>query len=336
MAMGNRRQPAAINRKNMDFKVLGRVLGYMMKRYKFRFILVLVCILITAVTTLVGMLFMQSLIDDYITPMLNVVNAGGTADFAPLLGALVRIALIYVVGIISSFTYNRLMIYITQGTMRDLRNDIFTHMESLPIKYFDTNAHGDIMSIYTNDVDTLRQLISQSIPQMVNSLVTLIITFVSMIVLSIPLTVLTVVMVLVMMFAASKIGGKSAKYFGAQQKDLGIVNGYIEEMMEGQKVVKVFNHEEKNMESFRQLNDQLRVSADPHACQREPRKYQLRALRCSRRGAFSGARLRRDRTYPRFAGRVPYAEQELLSAGDTGQPAAQRSGYGYGGREACI
>ena len=231
MAMGNRRQPAAINRKNMDFKVLGRVLGYMMKRYKFRFILVLVCILITAVTTLVGMLFMQSLIDDYITPMLNVVNAGGTADFAPLLGALVRIALIYVVGIISSFTYNRLMIYITQGTMRDLRNDIFTHMESLPIKYFDTNAHGDIMSIYTNDVDTLRQLISQSIPQMVNSLVTLIITFVSMIVLSIPLTVLTVVMVLVMMFAASKIGGKSAKYFGAQQKDLGIVNGYIEEMM---------------------------------------------------------------------------------------------------------
>lgn len=186
------------------------------------------------------------------------------------------------------------MIYITQGTMRDLRNDIFTHMESLPIKYFDTNAHGDIMSIYTNDVDTLRQLISQSIPQMVNSLVTLIITFVSMIVLSIPLTVLTVVMVLVMMFAASKIGGKSAKYFGAQQKDLGIVNGYIEEMMEGQKVVKVFNHEEKNMESFRQLNDQLRVSADNAnkfanilmPCQREPRKYQLRALRCSRRGGF--------------------------------------------------
>ena len=261
MAMGNRRQPAAINRKNMDFKVLGRVLGYMMKRYKFRFILVLVCILITAVSTLVGMLFMQSLIDDYITPMLNVVNAGGTADFAPLLGALARIALIYVVGIISSFTYNRLMIYITQGTMRDLRNDIFTHMESLPIKYFDTNAHGDIMSIYTNDVDTLRQLISQSIPQMVNSLVTLIITFVSMIVLSIPLTVLTVVMVLVMMFAASKIGGKSAKYFGAQQRDLGIVNGYIEEMMEGQKVVKVFCHEDKSLEEFKKLNDELCESA---------------------------------------------------------------------------
>ena len=262
MAMGNRRQPAEMNRKNMDFKVLGRVLGYMMKRYRFRFILVLVCILITAIATLVGMLFMQSLIDDYITPMLNAVNAGGTADFAPLLSALLRIALIYAVGIITSFTYNRLMIYITQGTMRDLRDDIFTHMESLPIKYFDTNAHGDIMSIYTNDVDTLRQLISQSIPQMVNSGVTLVITLVSMIALSVPLTVLTVLMVGVMLLAAGKIGGKSAKYFGAQQKDLGVVNGYIEEMMEGQKVVKVFNHEEKNMEGFRRLNDQLRVSAD--------------------------------------------------------------------------
>lgn len=260
--MGNRRQPAQFDRKNMDFKVLKRVLGYMMKRYKFRFILVLVCILITAISTLVGMLFMQSLIDDYITPMLDVVKAGGEADFAPLAGALLGIALIYVVGILSSFTYNRLMIYITQGTMRDLRNDIFTHMESLPIKYFDTNAHGDIMSIYTNDVDTLRQLISQSIPQMVNSAVTLVITFVSMIVLSIPLTILTVAMVVVMMLAAGKIGGKSAKYFGAQQKNLGIVNGYIEEMMEGQKVVKVFNHEEKSLEQFRTLNEELRVSAD--------------------------------------------------------------------------
>ena len=260
--VGNKRQPAQLNRKNMDFKVLKRVLGYMMKRYKFRFILVLVCILITAISTLVGMLFMQSLIDDYITPMLNAVNAGGEADFGPLLGALVRIALIYVVGIAASFTYNRLMIYITQGTMRYIRNDIFTHMESLPIKYFDQNAHGDIMSIYTNDVDTLRQLISQSIPQMVNSGVTLIITFVSMIVLSVPLTILTVAMVVVMMLAAGKIGGKSAKYFGAQQKDLGRVNGYIEEMMEGQKVVKVFNHEEKNLEEFRRINDELRVSAD--------------------------------------------------------------------------
>ena len=260
--MGNRRQPADLKRKNMDFKVLKRVLGYMMKRYKFRFILVLICILITAATTLTGMLFMQSLIDDFITPMLTTVNTGGEANFGPLLARLCLLAGIYVVGIAASFTYNRLMIYITQGTMRDLRNDIFTHMESLPIKYFDQNAHGDIMSIYTNDVDTLRQLISQSIPQMVNSGVTLIITFISMIALNIPLTILTVLMVGVMMFAAAKIGGKSSRYFGAQQKDLGIVNGYIEEMMDGQKVVKVFNHEEKNLEGFRRVNDQLRDSAN--------------------------------------------------------------------------
>lgn len=260
--MGNKRQSADMKKQKLDMKVIGRVLGYMMKRYKFRFILVLICILITAATTLVGMLFMQSLIDDYITPMLSAVNSGEAADFSPLLMALLRIAVLYVIGIAASFTYNRLMIYITQGTMRDLRNDIFTHMESLPIKYFDQNAHGDIMSIYTNDVDTLRQLISQSIPQIVNSGVTLIITFISMIVLSVPLTVLTVIMVGVMMLAAGKIGGNSAKYFAAQQKDLGVVNGYIEEMMEGQKVVKVFNHEEKNMEEFRRLNNELRVSAD--------------------------------------------------------------------------
>lgn len=260
--MGNKRQPADMKKQKLDMKVIGRVLGYMMKRYKFRFILVLICILITAATTLVGMLFMQSLIDDYITPMLSAVNSGEAADFSPLLMALLSIAVLYVIGIAASFTYSRLMIYITQGTMRDLRNDIFTHMESLPIKYFDQNAHGDIMSIYTNDVDTLRQLISQSIPQIVNSGVTLIITFISMIVLSIPLTVLTVIMVGVMMLAAGKIGGNSAKYFAAQQKDLGVVNGYIEEMMEGQKVVKVFNHEEKNMEEFRRLNNELRVSAD--------------------------------------------------------------------------
>lgn len=260
--IGNRRPPADMKRKNMDLKLLGRVLGYMMKRYKVRFIIVLICILITAATTLVGMLFMQSLIDDYINPMLTAKLAGEAVDFSPLAGALLRIALIYVVGIIASFTYNRLMIYICQGTMRDIRDDIFTHMESLPIKYFDTNAHGDIMSIYTNDVDTLRQLISQSIPQVVNSAVTLIITLISMIALSIPLTILTLVMVGVMFLAAGKIGGNSAKYFSAQQKNLGKVNGYIEEMLEGQKVVKVFNHEEKNLEEFRKINEELRVSAD--------------------------------------------------------------------------
>lgn len=259
--VGKRRPPADM-KKSLDMKLLGRVLGYMMKRYKLRFILVLVCIVIAAITTLVGMLFMQSLIDDYVTPMLSAKLAGEAVDFSPLAGALLRIAAIYVVGILASFTFSRLMIYITQGTMRDLRNDIFTHMESLPIKYFDTNAHGDIMSIYTNDVDTLRQLISQSIPQVVNSAVTLVITLVSMIALSIPLTILTLLMVGVMFLVAGKIGGNSAKFFGAQQKNLGRVNGYIEEMLEGQKVVKVFNHEEKNLDEFRKLNEELRVSAD--------------------------------------------------------------------------
>ncbi|MGN1340693.1 MAG: ABC transporter ATP-binding protein [Oscillospiraceae bacterium] len=260
--MGPMKNRPPVDKKNMDFKLLGKVLGYTMKRYKFRFIIVMICIVITAITTLVGMLFMQSLIDDYIQPMLEVAAAGGTADFAPLAGALLRIAAIYAVGVISSFTYSRLMIYICQGTMRDLRNDIFTHMESLPIKYFDTNAHGDIMSIYTNDVDTLRQLISQSIPQVVNSAVTLVITLVSMFALSVPLTIVTLFMVGVMMLAAGKIGGGSAKYFGQQQQNLGRVNGYIEEMLEGQKVVKVFNHEEKNLEDFRRINEELRVSAD--------------------------------------------------------------------------
>ncbi len=257
--MGQRRPPA--DKKNMDFKMLGRVLGYMMRRYKFRFILVLVCIIAAAVSTLIGTLFMQSLIDDYIDPMLKTVLAGGTADFAPLAAALLRIAAVYAVGVVSSFTYNRIMIYITQGTMRDIRNDIFTHMESLPIKYFDSTAHGDIMSIYTNDVDTLRQLISQSIPQIVNSAVTLVITLVSMIALSVPLTVLTLIMVVVMLIAAGKIGGGSAKYFSEQQRNLGKANGYIEEMLEGQKVVKVFNHEEKNLEDFRRINEELRVSS---------------------------------------------------------------------------
>lgn len=257
--MGQRRPPA--DKKNMDFKMLGRVLGYMMRRYKFRFILVLVCIIAAAVSTLIGTLFMQSLIDDYIDPMLKTVLAGGTADFAPLAAALLRIAAVYAVGVVCSFAYNRIMIYITQGTMRDIRNDIFTHMESLPIKYFDSTAHGDIMSIYTNDVDTLRQLISQSIPQIVNSAVTLVITLVSMFALSIPLTILTLIMVVVMLLAAGKIGGGSAKYFGEQQRNLGKANGYIEEMLEGQKVVKVFNHEEKNLEEFRKINEELRVSS---------------------------------------------------------------------------
>lgn len=239
-------------------KILKRTLGYMMKNYKWLFAVVVVCIVATALATLSGTLFMQKLIDEYIIPMTKASNP----DFGPLKKALLTLIGIYAVGVLCAFAYNRIMVYISQGTLRHLRVDLFTHMESLPIKFFDTHAHGDIMSVYTNDVDTLRQLISQSIPQVVNSAVTIVITFTSMIVLDIPMTLLTLVMVGIMMVTTKKLSGKSGKYFGEQQRNLGRVNGYIEEMMEGQKVVKVFCHEEKSVKDFRKLNEELRDSAD--------------------------------------------------------------------------
>lgn len=244
--------------KRNQGRVFLRLLGYMLKNYKFSFMCVVVCILGTALATLRGTLFMQTLIDDYIVPLAK----AQIPDFVPLAYALLRMAAVYAVGIVCAYAWHRIMVNITQGTMRNLRKDLFTHMESLPIRYFDTHAHGDIMSVYTNDVDTLRQLISQSIPQIINSTVTLVTTFVSMVVLSIPLTAIAVLMVCIMLFTASRIGRKSSVYFRKQQKELGIVNGYIEEMMEGQKVVKVFCHEEKSLEQFRKLNQQLRESAN--------------------------------------------------------------------------
>lgn len=201
---------------------------------------------------------MKDLIDDYIKPMIGTENP----DFKPLAGALMNIAVVYFIGLVCSYAYNRIMVNITQGTLRKIRADLFTHMESLPIKYFDTHAHGDIMSLYTNDVDTLRQLISQSIPQLINSSITIVSTFISMVVLDIPLTVVTVGMVFVMIMTMGKLGSKSATFFIRQQKDLGAVNGFIEEMMEGQKVVKVFCHEEKSMEQFKKINTALRESAN--------------------------------------------------------------------------
>ena len=238
-------------------RILKRVLGYMLKSYRFLFFVVVLCILGSALCTLRGTLFMQSLIDDYIAPLLQ----AETPDFTGLRNALLSLAATYGLGIVCAYSYNRLMVNISQGTMKRLRVELFSHMESLPIRYFDTHAHGDIMSVYTNDVDTLRQLISQSIPQVINSGVTIATTFVSMVVLDIPLTLITLCMVGLMLFSTSKIGAKSGYYFAKQQKDLGKVNGYIEEMMEGQKVVKVFCHEEKSLEDFRKLNNELRESA---------------------------------------------------------------------------
>lgn len=250
------------NMKNMDTKSLKRVLSYIFKNYKLHFIIVVICIIITSITTLVGTLFMRDLVDEYIIPLTEQKAAGLEPDFAPLAGAILRLIGVYVVGIAASYAYTRIMVNVSQGTLRNLRNDLFSHMETLPIKYFDTHAHGDIMSIYTNDIDTLRQLIGQSIPQLISSLITVITSFVSMIVLSIPLTVLTVAMVCLMFFVSAKLGGKASTYFIKQQQDLGKVNGYIEEMLEGQKVVKVFCHEEKATEEFNALNDELRVSAE--------------------------------------------------------------------------
>ena len=243
---------------SQQIHAMKRVLRYMLKDYKFSFFAVIVCILGSALATLRGTLFMQSLIDDYIVPL----TQSETADYSALAGALISVAVTYAVGILCAYAYNRIMVNVSQGTMRNLRIELFRHMESLPIRYFDTHAHGDIMSVYTNDVDTLRQLISQGIPQIINSGVTILTSFISMFVLDIPLTIITLAVIGVMIFATSKIAAKSSFYFARQQKDLGIVNGYIEEMMDGQKVVKVFCHEDKSLEQFRKLNEELRESAD--------------------------------------------------------------------------
>ncbi|MBE6164837.1 MAG: ABC transporter ATP-binding protein [Streptococcus gallolyticus] len=236
---------------------LKRVLAYVLKNYKWRFLLVLVLILVTALCMVRFSLFMQTLIDSYITPLLAAKNP----DFSELAHAIFQLIIIGIIGVLSSYTYNRLMVYVGQGTMRRIRIDLFTHMERLPIKYFDTHAHGDIMSIYTNDVDTLRQLISQSIPQVVNSFFSIVVTFTSMLILNVPLSMLSLFMVVILLTVARKIASQSSKHFHNQQNDLGRVNGFIEEMMDGQKVVKVFNHEERAKEDFRKINQQLRYSA---------------------------------------------------------------------------
>ncbi|MCD7803279.1 MAG: ABC transporter ATP-binding protein, partial [Clostridiales bacterium] len=241
-----------------QLKSLGRVMSYTLKNYKWSCLIVVICILVTALTTLAATLFMQTLIDDYITPLTQAANP----DFGPLAQALVGLSAILVVGVLCSYARSRIMVNVSQGTLKRLREDLFVNMESLPIKYFDTHAHGDIMSVYTNDVDTMRQVISQSMPQLINSAITLVSTFVSMVVLSIPLTLVSVAMVVVMLLVSTRLSGQSGRYFAKQQKDLGTVNGYIEEMMQGQKVVKVFCHEDRSLNQFRELNDQLRDSAN--------------------------------------------------------------------------
>lgn len=238
-------------------KLLKRIMAEVFQHYLPHCILVLICIVVSALANVQASLFLQTLIDDYIIPMTRQQDP----SFAPLAGALVRVGCIYVVGILAAWLNARIMVNVTQGTLRNLRIQLFTHMESLPIRYFDTHPHGDIMSVYTNDVDTLRQMLSQSIPQLVSSAITIVSVFASMCMLSWQLTIVTMLMVALMLFCSKKITQQSGKYFIAQQRDLGKVNGYIEEMMEGQKVVKVFTHEQKALEGFRELNDKLKDSA---------------------------------------------------------------------------
>ena len=244
--------------KAKTFYVLKRLLSYMVKNYKFSFLIVVICIVIGAFATMQGMLFVQSLVDDYIMPMLN----SGSTDFGPLAKALSGVIVFYIIGVISAYAYNRIMVNVSQGTMLRFRDELFSNMESLPIKYFDTHAHGDIMSVYTNDVDTLRQLFSQSIPQIINSAATLIATLISMIALNIPLTLITLVMAVLMLKVTTVFSALSSTYFQKQQSDLGKVDGFIEEMMDGQKVVKVFCHEHHAIDDFKKLNDQLQDSSD--------------------------------------------------------------------------
>ena len=246
------------NEKEGSFYVLKRLLTYMIKNYKFSFAAVVICIITGAFATMQGMLFVQSLVDDYILPLLDSPHP----DYTPLAGALAGIVGFYILGVAAAYAYNRIMVNISQGTMRKLRDRLFSNMESLPIRYFDTHAHGDIMSIYTNDVDTLRQLFGQSIPQIINSAATLAATFLSMITLNLPLTIVTVLISLVMLKITAAFTGLSGQYFQKQQSDLGNLDGYIEEMMDGQKVIKVFCHEEASIQEFRRLNQALRDSSD--------------------------------------------------------------------------
>lgn len=238
-------------------KLFARLMGFIFKKYLPACIIVVICIFVSVLANVQGTMFTKNLIDDYIVPLVKT----GNPDYGPLLAAMGRVAVFYGIGVISTFAYSKIMIYVSQGTIKNLRVELFSHMQDLPIRYFDSHAHGDIMSIYTNDIDTLRQLISQSLPQILNSAITVVSVFFSMVILNIPLTVLTIVMVIVTTVVTKKFAGFSSRYFLAQQRDLGKVNGFIEEMLNGQKVVKVFTHEQENIEAFDKINDELFESA---------------------------------------------------------------------------
>ncbi len=239
-------------------KLLARLMRFIFQKYALQLCIVIICIFVSVLASVQGTMFIQTLIDDYILPMVK----QPVADYGPLLSAIARVACFYGIGVISTFAYQKIMIYVTQGTIRSMRDELFAHMQELPVRYFDTHSHGDIMSVYTNDMDTLRQLISQSIPQLLQSAVNIASVFVCMVKLNLPLTGLTLFMVFVTLLVTKYFTGSSGRYFLAQQKDLGKVNGFIEEMLNGQKVAKVFTHEKENMEAFDEINEQLFHSAN--------------------------------------------------------------------------
>ncbi len=251
--MSNHPRNVGTNGKKLDTKVLKRLMSYIFKFYKFQYIIVIIGIIISSLAGVASSVFMRTLIDDYIVPL----TISNSPDYTPLFKALATMASIYLVGVIANFIKEKILVVVSQGTLNSLRNDLFEHMQKLPISYFDSNAHGDIMSVYTNDIDTLRQVISQSIPQFLTSLITVVSVFLSMIVMSVPLTLVTLCMVFVMQFALRFIMSRSGRYFMAQQKQLGKENGFIEEMMEGVKVVKVFTHEKIAIDQFNVINDEL-------------------------------------------------------------------------------
>ena len=238
--------------------VLKRVIRYMLHYYKLPFALVVVCIIVNAVASVMAATFPQTLVDDYVAPMI----ASGSTDFSGLAGQIFRLIGLMALGVVAAFSYNRIMVSVGQGTMCHLRNDLFRNMEALPIKYFDTHAHGDIMSVYTNDVDTLRQMLGQSVPQVINSLITMAATLVTMLILNPALTVISILTAIVMLTVTKNFSRISGKYYIRQQRDLGAVDGFIEEMLDGQKVVKVFCHEEAAKADFAKVNEALRESAD--------------------------------------------------------------------------
>ncbi|MBQ5951252.1 MAG: ABC transporter ATP-binding protein [Lachnospiraceae bacterium] len=255
MAGPGGRNARAMPRPKLDHpeRLLARVFKYVFRDYAVHVAVVMVCIVVSVLANVQGTLFTRTLIDDYILPLMGT----SSPDYAPLARAISRVAVFYLIGIFANFVQQRLMIYVTQGTLKRMREDLFDHMQDLPISYFDRNTHGDIMSVYTNDIDTLRQMVSMSLPQFFNSAITIVSVFASMLALCAPLTLVTLFMAAVMLVGTGKVAGKSSRYFVAQQKSLGAVNGYIEEMMEGQRVVKVFCHEEETLDTFRKLNDEL-------------------------------------------------------------------------------